>query len=107
MLLKIYSHLRQVIFLLWLGTAEKEAEFVLKQTLQHIVLTALHPNTAISVIVQVRCTQFRLGGLLSLYSIMLKLKVVHTDIERQLTDVSSIHISKVPKFRSEVTWTLI
>ena len=39
---------------MWSGTAEKEAEFVLKQTLQHIVLTTLHPNTAISVIVQVR-----------------------------------------------------
>ncbi|MCO5591046.1 hypothetical protein L7F22_045022 [Adiantum nelumboides] len=35
------------------GSIEREAEFVLKRTLEHIILTAMHPNTAISVIIQV------------------------------------------------------
>ncbi|KAH7445218.1 hypothetical protein KP509_02G113000 [Ceratopteris richardii] len=35
------------------GPSEREAEFILKRTLEYIVLTAMHPNTAISVIIQV------------------------------------------------------
>lgn len=35
------------------GNAEKEAELILKRTLEHIILTAMHPNTTISVIIQV------------------------------------------------------
>lgn len=35
------------------GNAEKEAEFVLRRTLEHVVFTAMHPNTAISIIIQV------------------------------------------------------
>eukprot|EP00250_Pteridium_aquilinum_P016975 c23389_g1_i1 orf=115-849(+) len=50
---------RAILEVLWkpktglAGTSEREAEFVLKRTLEHIVLTAMHPNTAISVIIQV------------------------------------------------------
>ncbi|KAI5065301.1 hypothetical protein GOP47_0019996 [Adiantum capillus-veneris] len=35
------------------GSNEREAEFIVKRTLEHIILTAMHPNTAISVIIQV------------------------------------------------------
>lgn len=59
---------RAILEVLWkpktgiAGTSEKEAEFVLKRTLEHIVLTAMHPNTAISVIIQVLNDD---GGLLA------------------------------------------
>lgn len=35
------------------GSFEKEAEVVVRRSLEYIILTALHPNTAISVILQV------------------------------------------------------
>ena len=35
------------------GSYEKEAEVVVRRSLEFIILTALHPNTAISVILQV------------------------------------------------------
>jgi hypothetical protein len=35
------------------GNFEKEAELVLRRSLEYIILAALHPNTGISIILQV------------------------------------------------------
>ena len=81
---------------MWSGTTEKEAEFVLKQTLQHIVLTKLHPNTAISVIVQV-IYEFRLIVLFSPWK---------TDLQRQYAFVRIIlsGLINIFKGRSVIVW---
>jgi len=44
------------------GSAEREAEQLIASTLQHLVITALHPRTAISVVIQPVCDD---GALLS------------------------------------------
>jgi hypothetical protein len=71
------------------GSYEKESEVVVRRSLEFIILTALHPNTAISVILQVTSDVY-------LKAFKSKSSVVHYGkfLQKSSVTCSSLGISK-------------